>query len=119
MLEGSSIDDSIINKVHNIAKNFKKILIFLDSNHTHEHVLEELNAYANLTSVGSYIVVFDTVIDYLPENHLPNESNPSMSEARTYTKGNSPMSAVREFLKDNKPTKIDVSSTNIDLIKMV
>ena len=106
MLEGSSIDDSIINKVHNIAKNFKKILIFLDSNHTHEHVLEELNAYANLTSVGSYIVVFDTVIDYLPENHLPNESNPSMSEARTYTKGNSPMSAVREFLKDNKNFKI-------------
>ena len=106
MLEGSSIDDSIINKVHNIAKNFKKILIFLDSNHTHEHVLAELNAYANLTSVGSYIVVFDTVIDYLPENHLPNESNPSMSEARTYTKGNSPMSAVREFLKDNENFKI-------------
>ena len=85
MLEGSSIDDSIINKVHNIAKNFKKILIFLDSNHTHDHVLAELNAYANLTSVGSYIVVFDTVIDYLPENHLPNESNPSMSEARTFS----------------------------------
>jgi cephalosporin hydroxylase len=107
MLEGSSTDDAIIDKVHDIAKNYKKIIIFLDSNHTHEHVLTELNAYAELTSVDSYIVVFDTVIDYLPENHLPNDSNPSMSEARTYTKGNSPMSAVKEYLENNKNFEID------------
>ena len=77
-----------------------------------------LNAYAELTSVGSYIVAFDTVIDYLPENHLPNESNPSISEARTYTRGNSPMSAVKEFLKHNKDFEIDSEIDNKLLISV-
>ena len=118
MLEGSSISEEIVNKVHKTASNYNNILIFLDSNHTHDHVLAELNAYAELTSVGSYIVAFDTVIDYLPENHLPNESNPSISEARTYTRGNSPMSAVREFLKHNEDFEIDSEIDNKLLISV-
>ncbi len=118
MLEGSSTSEEIIERVHNIASNYNNILIFLDSNHTHDHVLAELNAYAELTSVGSYIVAFDTVIDYLPENHLPNESSPSMSEARTYTKGNSPMSAVKEFLKNNQDFEIDSEIDNKLLISV-
>ena len=118
MLEGSSTSEEIVNKVHNIASNYNNILIFLDSNHTHDHVLAELNAYAELTSVGSYIVAFDTVIDYLPENHLPNESNPRISEARTYTRGNSPMSAVREFLKHNEDFEIDTEIDNKLLISV-
>ena len=60
----------------------------------------------------------DTVIDYLPENHLPNESNPSISEARTYTRGNSPMSAVREFLKHNEDFEIDAEIDNKLLISV-
>lgn len=118
MLEGSSTSEEIVNKVHKIASNYNNILIFLDSNHTHDHVLAELNAYAELTSVGSYIVAFDTVIDYLPENHLPNESNPSISEARTYTRGNSPMSAVKEFLKNNEDFEIDTEIDNKLLISV-
>ena len=118
MLEGSSTSEEIVNKVHKIASNYNNILIFLDSNHTHDHVLAELNAYAELTSVGSYIVAFDTVIDYLPENHLPNVSNPSISEARTYTRGNSPMSAVREFLKHNEDFEIDAEIDNKLLISV-
>lgn len=118
MIEGSSVDEEIIEKVHNIASNYKKIMIFLDSNHTHEHVLAELEAYADLTSLGSYIVVFDTVIDYLPQGQLPNNSSPSMSEARTYGKGNSPMSAVNKYLESNKKFEIDTSIDNKILISV-
>lgn len=118
MIEGSSISKEIIEKVHLISKNYNNVMVFLDSNHTHDHVLSELNAYAQLTSVGSYIVVFDTVIDYLPENHLPNSSNPSIAEARTYTKGDSPMSAVKEYLQKNNNFEIDIEIDNKLLISV-
>ena len=118
MIKGSSIDESIIEKVKTRAGDYKNIMIFLDSNHTHDHVLQELQAYAELTSVGSYIVVFDTVIDDLPENHLPNVTDPSISEARTYSKGNSPKSAVREYLKNNNNFEIDSDIDNKLLISV-
>ena len=118
MLEGSSIGEEVVDEVKKFSGDFKKIMIFLDSNHTHAHVLEELNAYAELTSVGSYIVVFDTVIDYLPQEHLPNSSSPSIAEARTYAKGNSPMSAVKEFLKTNSNFEIDKTIDNKLLISV-
>jgi len=63
MIEGSSIAPEIIDQVHKIAESYEKVLICLDSNHTHEHVLAELEAYAPLTSKGSYCVVFDTLIE--------------------------------------------------------
>ena len=119
MIEGSSVDKKIIDKVHHVAKDYKKIMIFLDSNHTHEHCLAELNAYAKLTSVGSYIVAFDTVIEYLPDNHLPNNSNPSIADARTYKKGDNPMSAVIEYLKNNDDFEIDSEIDNKLLISVV
>jgi len=118
MIEGSSVDKQTIKKVKSIAEDFKKILIFLDSNHTHDHVLKELKAYAELTSIGSYIIVFDTVIDDLPENHLPNISDPSISEARTYSKENSPKSAVKEYLQNNKNFEIDTDIDNKLLISV-
>jgi cephalosporin hydroxylase len=68
MIQGSSIDRLIIEKVKKISLDYKRILISLDSNHTHEHVLEELKAYAPLTSIGSYCIVFDTVIEDIPVN---------------------------------------------------
>jgi cephalosporin hydroxylase len=118
MIEGSSVDKKIIDQVRHISKDYNKIMIFLDSNHTHEHVLAELKAYAELTSVGSYIVAFDTVIEYLPDNHLPNNSNPSVAEARMYKKGNSPMSAVNEYLKNNDDFEIDFEIDNKLLISV-
>ena len=118
MIEGSSVDKKIIDQVRHISKDYNKIMIFLDSNHTHEHVLAELKAYAELTSVGSYIVAFDTVIEYLPDNHLPNNSNPSVAEARMYKKGNSPMSAVNEYLKNNDDFEIDFKIDNKLLISV-
>ena len=66
LIEGSSIDESVIKKVKDIAKDYNNILICLDSNHTYRHVLAELEAYASLTSPDSYCIVFDTVIEDMP-----------------------------------------------------
>ena len=67
LIQGSSIDPEIIQQVRSCARFAKRVLVSLDSKHTHEHVLAELNAYADLVSVGSYCIVFDTVIEDLPE----------------------------------------------------
>ncbi len=97
IIDGSSVDEGIITKVHKIAKG-KRVLIYLDSNHTHKHVLAELKAYAPLISIGSYIIVEDTGIEDLP---LGTTSN------RPWGRGNNPKTAVWEFLKENKDFEID------------
>jgi len=98
MIEGSSIDSEIIEKVKLFAKNKQKILIFLDSNHTHEHVLSELRAYAPLVSVESYCIVCDTGIE---------DIETSFSGERPWGKGNSPKSALLEYLKEDDSFMID------------
>lgn len=90
MIQGSSINSSIVDQVHRFAEQSKRILVILDSNHTHEHVLAELEAYAPLVSLGSYCVVFDTVIEDLPEDMFPD---------RPWGKGNNPKTAVWEYLR--------------------
>jgi cephalosporin hydroxylase len=107
MFEGSSISDEMIAKVKAFAKDYKKILICLDSNHTHEHVLAELNAYAALTSIESYCVVFDTVVEDMPDDMYPD---------RPWGKGNNPKTAVWEFLKTNHGFAIDKEIENKLLI---
>jgi len=67
MIEGSSVEPKIIKKVFSAVKNKKKIMLLLDSNHTHEHVLKELEAYSSLVKKGSYIIVFDTMVEDMPE----------------------------------------------------
>ena len=98
LIEGSSVDPDIINRIYDLSKDYKCILVLLDSNHTHDHVLSELRAYAKLVSRGSYCVVFDSVIE-----DLPNES----SGDRPWGTGNNPKTAVWEFLKDNTDFEID------------
>ena len=98
MIEGSSISPEIIQKVKDYASNFDRILVCLDSNHTHDHVLAELEAYAPLTSVGSYCVVFDTIIEDLPENMYPD---------RPWGPGNNPKSALHEYIKHHSEFVID------------
>jgi cephalosporin hydroxylase len=98
MIEGSSIDNKIVNKVYKIAKNFKKIMICLDSNHTHEHVLSELELYTPLVSKGNYCIVSDTYIENYPKKYFTD---------RPWKSGNSPGSAVKEFLKKSSRLKID------------
>ena len=90
MLQGSSIAPEVIAKVHQIAQAHQRILVILDSNHTHDHVLAELEAYAPLTSPGSYCVVFDTVVEDLPDAMFPE---------RPWGKGNNPKTATWEYLR--------------------
>ncbi len=98
MMEGSSIDEGIVKKVYEFAKGKKRILVVLDSNHTHEHVLKELELYSPLVTKGSYLVVFDTVVEDMPEGFFPD---------RPWGKGNNPKTAVWEFLKTNDRFEID------------
>ncbi|WP_043310825.1 cephalosporin hydroxylase family protein [Pseudomonas sp. ML96] len=98
MIQGSSIAEEVVAEVHERAKNYKKVLVCLDSNHTHEHVLAELNAYAPLVSVGSYCAVFDTVIEDMPAEYFTD---------RPWGPGNSPKTAVWEYLKTNPEFLID------------
>lgn len=103
LLEGSSISEEIIQQVREIAKDKKSILVILDSNHTHEHVLEELRLYSPLVTDGSYCIVFDTVIEDMPEDSFPN---------RPWGKGNNPKTAVSEFLNNNNDFEIDKEIEN-------
>ena len=107
IIEGSSTDSRVVNEVVEIAKIHSSILLLLDSNHTHEHVLGELDAYANLVSVGSYCVVFDTFVEDMPAGYFAD---------RPWDKGNSPRTAVVEFLKDHSEFVVDESIQNKLLI---
>ena len=100
MIQGSSIAPEIIQQVRKIAANHSKILVCLDSNHTHEHVLEELRAYAPLVSKDSYCVVFDTIFEDLPKEMFPD---------RPWGPGNNPKTAVWEYLKSHPEFEIDKS----------
>jgi cephalosporin hydroxylase len=98
MIQGSSIAPKIIAEVHEIAKGYARVLVCLDSNHTHEHVLAELEAYAPLTSKNSYCCVFDTVIEDLPDEMFPD---------RPWGTDNNPKTAVWEYLKTHPEFEID------------
>ena len=98
MIQGSSIAPQVISRVHERAKDCACVLVCLDSNHTHDHVLAELEAYAPLTTVDSYCVVFDTVIEDLTAAMFPD---------RPWGPGNNPKTAVWEYLKAHSEFEID------------
>jgi cephalosporin hydroxylase len=107
MLEGSSTDENIIVQVHEYARNKSPILVALDSMHSHAHVQEELRIYSPLVTKGSYLVVFDTVVEDMPEEMFPD---------RPWGKGNNPKTAVWDFLKTNDRFEIDKEIENKLLI---
>ena len=109
LIEGSSIDPEIIQQMRSHADGVDRVLVSLDSNHTHEHVLAELNAYADLVSVGSYCIVFDTAIEDLPAGSFPN---------RPWDVGNNPKTAVHEWLKTHPEFEIDKDIDNKLLISV-
>jgi len=100
MIQGSSIAHEIIEQVHAIAANYSRVLVCLDSNHTHDHALAELEAYAPLTSKDSYCVVFDTIIEDMPADMFPD---------RPWGPGDNPKTAVWEYLKTHPEFEIDKS----------
>lgn len=112
LIEGSSTDLAIVAQVRAAARGKASVLVILDSNHTHEHVLAELEAYAPLTTPGSYCIVMDTVVDDLPANSFPD---------RPWGKDNNPKTAVREYLRllreegrsalDGMPLALEINQT--------
>jgi cephalosporin hydroxylase len=103
MLDGSSIDAAIVDEVRAIARTIRSILVVLDSNHTHAHVLRELELYSPLVRKGNYLIVMDTVVESLPAELFPD---------RPWGPGNNPRTAVKAFLKDNDRFRLDEEIEN-------
>jgi len=106
MIEGSSIDEKIVKKVYKLGKNKKRILVILDSNHSHKHVLKEMELYSPLVKKNSYLIVFDTVIEDI------SVISKSSHQKRPWGKGNNPKTAVKYFLKNNIRFVNDVEIEN-------
>ncbi|MCC6007833.1 MAG: cephalosporin hydroxylase family protein [Rhodobacteraceae bacterium] len=98
MIEGSAISGDVVAQVHERAKGAGRVMVCLDSNHTHDHVLAELNAYADLVTPGCYCIVFDTVVEDLPA---------AMAGDRPWGPGDNPKSAVHAWLPDHPDFEID------------
>ena len=98
LIEGSSVDDTVVSQVREMVGEGKKVLVILDSNHTHEHVLRELELFSPFVREGSYLVVYDTLIEDMPVDLVGD---------RPWGPGNNPKTAVWEFLETNKRFKID------------
>ncbi|NLH95809.1 MAG: cephalosporin hydroxylase [Clostridiaceae bacterium] len=98
MIEGSSVDEEVVSKVYGFARNKEKVLVVLDSMHTYSHVLQELRAYSPLVTAGSYLVVFDTIVEDIPEELFTD---------RPWGKGNNPKTAVYQFIKENDRFEVD------------
>jgi cephalosporin hydroxylase len=113
MIQGSSVAPDIVAQVHDYAKGHKSILVCLDSMHTQEYVLAELEAYAPLVSRNSYCVVFDTIIEDMPDDMFPD---------RPWGKGNNPKTAVWEYLrcpKEGGRTATDGAPLYFEIDKMI
>lgn len=101
LIEGSSVAADVVAQVHQLAKQASTVLVILDSNHTHDHVLAELQAYGPLVTVGSYCVVFDTFVEDLPADYVWAD--------RPWGKGNNPKTAVHAWLEGRSDFVIDRS----------
>ena len=101
LIEGSSTDPTVVAQVRERAAGKARVLVCLDSNHTHDHVLAELEAYAGLVSVDSYCIVFDTFVEDMPADHVWTD--------RPWGKGNNPKTALREWLQTHPEFEIDHS----------
>ena len=109
LIEGSSTAPAVVDEVRRIAAQCKRVLVCLDSLHSHDHVLAELEAYAPLTSIGSYCVVFDTIAEKLPQSYFD-------AADRRCAPGDSPKTAVNEFLGGNHDFELDRSVSDKLLI---
>ncbi len=110
MIQGSAIDEQLVEQVKEVVKGKQTVLVVLDSNHTEDHVLKELQLYSPFVTPGSYIVVFDTIVEDLPEGYF--------KEQRPWGIGNNPKTAVWKFLKQNDKFEIDAAIDNKLLISV-
>lgn len=93
LINGSSVEESTFSEVEKIVMGSDRVLVVLDSNHSHDHVLKELNLYSSLVGVGQYLVCCDTFIEIIP---------PQTHRQRPWGPGNSPMTAVQKFMEKNE-----------------
>tara|TARA_X000000950_G_scaffold287724_1_gene401244 strand:+ start:1772 stop:2536 length:765 start_codon:yes stop_codon:yes gene_type:complete len=107
VIEGSSISEDTIKLLKEKIAKYKKILVFLDSDHSHEHVLKELEIYSNFVSKNSYLICTDTVIEFMPKGFFLKDWQKERNSKRNFDKGNSPYTALKLFLRKNKKFKID------------
>ena len=99
MIQGSAVAPDVVQQVREFAQGYQRVLVCLDSMHTHEHVLGELDAYAPLVTPGSYCVVFDTFVEDMP---------PKFFADRPWDVGNNPKTAVHQWLGGHPEFEIDV-----------
>jgi cephalosporin hydroxylase len=93
MLEGSSVDEAVVAEAHRVARRVERVMVILDSDHSHDHVLAELRAYAPLVTVGQFLVVADTFVEHIPsQEHRP----------RSWGPGNNPATALRAWLGESE-----------------
>lgn len=98
LIEGDSTSEDTLGKIKEIIGGSTKTLVILDSNHTHEHVLKELRAYAPLVGKGQYMICGDTIVEYMP---------PQLHVSRPWGPGNNPATAVKEFLTETDRFVVD------------
>lgn len=98
LLEGSSTSPTILESIRDLVKDKERVMVILDSCHSHSHVLDELHQYSDFVTKGCYLVVLDTIVEDMPEGSFPD---------RPWGKGNNPKTAVWEFLKNNNRFEID------------
>lgn len=103
MFEGSSIDQRIVDQVALEVQRHERVMVILDSNHTHDHVLQELRMYSPFVSSGLYLVVFDTVVEHLPD---------ALFSDRPWSIGDNPMTAVKAFLATSLDFDVDQTIDN-------
>ncbi len=108
MIQGSALDESLVAEVAKRAEGKQTVMVCLDSNHTHEHVLRELELYSPFVTAGSYLVVFDTIVEDMPKG----------AYERSWDVGNNPKTAVWEFLKTTDAFEIDRQIDNKLLISV-
>ena len=109
MIQGSAISEEIIEQIKPHAAGKKTVMVCLDSNHTHDHVLKELELYSPFVTVGSYLIAFDTIVEDLPAD---------LYKDRSWSVGDNPKTAVFEFLKVNDNFEIDKSVDNKLLVSV-
>jgi cephalosporin hydroxylase len=107
LIEGSSTDSKVVEKVADLAQDKSRVMVVLDSLHSHNHVLDELRIYSQFVSVGSYLILPDTFIEYFPKGHYAN---------RPWDVGDNPMTAMRQFLSETDQFEIDQAISNKALI---
>jgi cephalosporin hydroxylase len=89
LLEANSASGESESAVKSFIGEADRAVLILDSNHTHEHVLAELDLLAPLLPGGGIVLVADTLIEEFPLGYYKD---------RPWDRGNNPATAVREFL---------------------